>query len=164
MTTVTTTEATEHPCSVKGWAVLSNLPGSGNAFFYWRNAARIVSEGGYATAEQADQAAGEEARRAWRNVFGEDAVREGWDIFDVDGRPDLQRCDEAAVFQNDFEAWCFVVDQAERHPVSAAALALAVLPARYRNQIVQIVKDNAPHGIPPLTTANQHPAVLRQAS
>ncbi|WP_194713043.1 hypothetical protein [Noviherbaspirillum soli] len=164
MTTVLTAEPTEHPCSIKGWSILSNPPESGKAYFYWRNAAGVVSEGGYATAEQADQAAGEEARRAWRNVFAEDAVREGWDIFDVDGRPDLQRCDEVAVFQNDFEAWCFVVDQAERHPASAAALALAVLPVRYRNEIVQIVKDNTPQGIRPVTTANQHPAVPRQST
>lgn len=44
--------------------------------------------------------------------FVEQSVSEGWDVFNVDGRMMLQRCDEAEIFETDLDALLFVAEQA----------------------------------------------------
>lgn len=50
----------------------------------------------------------------WTELFSDIAQKEGWDIFDSDHGPEIERCDEAGIFASDQEAVDYVRSKAER--------------------------------------------------
>ncbi|WP_341744682.1 hypothetical protein [Azonexus hydrophilus] len=65
-----------------------------------------------------------DTQEVWTKEDSAAAVEQGWDVFDasVDGKivPVIERCDEAGVFADDYEALEFVQKQATEGSLLAA--------------------------------------------
>lgn len=96
-----------------------------------------------------------------------EATGQGWNLFDADGEPQVQRDDEQSVFDDDSEAWLFVLREAKRNPESAAAKALALVrrqsPAEYA-RVASFDRDNERLLINEPKASSGHPVDLDEVA